>query len=196
MTTRDSSKWNMMNLYPRGHWARLTFKAPLVAWRLGMGPITGRLFMVLTTKGRKSGLARHTMVEYYKLNGTKYATCAFGARAQYYQNILSDPHVTVQTADGTESALAVRVTDAHELLAVYELFKRRDPPLLHWYLSSLGIKPEPDAVLANRERVHFLRFDPVSEFSPPGLEVDLAWLWPVALLGLLVWRRVRSIART
>ncbi len=200
MTARESTgwhvaaKWNMMNLYPGSRRAKMVFKAPLIAWRLGLGPITGKLFLVLTTTGRKSRLPRHTMVEYYTLNGVKYATCAFGARAHYYQNILADPRVTVQTADGTASALATRVTDDEELLAVYELFKRRDPPLLLWYLDSLGIKPDADDVLANKERVYFLRFEPADEVTPPGLEVDLAWLWPVTLLGVLAWRWLRSRA--
>jgi deazaflavin-dependent oxidoreductase (nitroreductase family) len=149
--------------------------------------------MVLTTTGRKSGLPRHTMVEYHVLNDVKYAPCAFGARAHYYRNILADPRVTIQTAAGTEGALAVRVTEDEELIAVYELFKRRDPPLLNWYLDSLGIKPEPDDILANKARIYFLRFDPVEAATPPGLEVDLAWLWPVVLLGLLGtwWLRKR-----
>lgn len=183
-----------MNLYPGSRWARMLFRTPLIAWRLGLGPITGKLFLVLTTTGRKSRLPRYTMVEFYTLKGVKYVTCAFGARAQYYLNIVADPRVTVQTADGTESALATRVTDDDELLAVYELFKRRDPPLLLWYLNSLGIKPAADDVLANKERVYFLRFEPTDEVTPPGIEVDLAWLWPVALLGVLAWRWLRSRA--
>jgi deazaflavin-dependent oxidoreductase (nitroreductase family) len=170
----------------------MLFRAPLIAWRLGMGPVTGKLFLVLTTTGRKSGLPRHTMVEYYSIDGVKYAACAFGARAQYYKNIAADPRVTIQSADGTESALAKRVTDGEELLAVYELFKRRDPPLLLWYLDSLGIKPEAEDILANKERLHFLRFEPVEEGTPPGLEVDLAWLWPVALLAVLAWSGLLS----
>jgi deazaflavin-dependent oxidoreductase (nitroreductase family) len=182
----------MMNFYPGARWARLLAKAPLVAWRLGLGPITGKLFLVLTTIGRKSGLPRHTMLEYYRLNGRKYAACAFGAKAQYYRNILADPRVTIQTADGAEGARAVRVTDDGEMVAVYELFKRRDPPLLYWYLQSLGIESNSKDVVANKERIYFLRFDPVDDVTPPGLEVDLAWLWPLALLALLGIRRIKS----
>lgn len=126
------------------------------------------------------------------MNGIKYVACAFGARAQYYQNIVADPRVTIQTSDGTESVLATRVTDGEELLAVYDVFKRRDPLLLLWYLDSLGVKPEADDVLANKERLYFLRFEPADEVTPSGLEVDLAWLWTVALLGVLAWRGLRS----
>jgi deazaflavin-dependent oxidoreductase (nitroreductase family) len=186
-----SGNWNMMRFYPRAPWARSMAKAPLVAWRLGLGPITGRLFLVLTTTGRKSGLPRHTMVEYYKRDAAKYAVCAFGAKAHYYRNILADPRVTIQTADGTESARASRVTEEEDLIAVYELFNSRDPVMLNWYLNSLGVTPEVSDVVANKESVYFLRFDPAEVIAPPGLEVDLAWLWPVAILGGLLWRRLR-----
>ncbi len=186
-----SRDWNMMRFYPRAPWAKSLAKAPLVAWRLGLGPVTGKLFLVLTTTGRKSGLPRHTMVEYYAMGDAKYAVCAFGARAQYYKNILADPRVTVQTADGTESALASRVTEDDELVAVLKLFKNRDPFMLNWYLDSLGIQADAEGVLANKERVYFLRFDPVPEVAPSGLEVDLAWVWPVALLALLLRRVLR-----
>jgi deazaflavin-dependent oxidoreductase (nitroreductase family) len=188
----EPGKWNMMRFYPRSRWGKLMWKAPLILWRLGLGPITGKLFLVLTTTGRKSGLPRHVMLEYYKRNGAKYAASAFGVKSQYYRNIRADPRVTIQTSDGTEGARAVRVTDDEEVLAVYELFKRRDPVLLSWYLKSLGVKPEADDVLANKDRLYFLRFDPVDQVTPPGLEVDLAWLWLLALLGLLAVRRIRS----
>jgi deazaflavin-dependent oxidoreductase (nitroreductase family) len=190
-----SADWNTLRFYPRSGWARFLTRAPLVAWRLGLGPISGKLFLVLTTTGRKSGIPRHAMVEYYSLDGIKYAACAFGAEAQYYKNIQADPRVTIQTADGTESARASRVTDDDELVAVYELFKRRDPFMLNWYLNSLGIKPDAEDVVANKERVYFLRFEPSAEVGPGGLDVDLAWLWPLALLGLLAWRWLRSFGR-
>jgi len=185
---RESPAQGMMRLYPRSRWAKALWRAPLLFWRLGLGPISGRLFLVLTVRGRKSGLPRYTMLEYYKLDGNKYVTCAFGERAQYYRNILADPHVTVQTADGTERARTVRVTDDDEMMMVYELFKRRDPPLFYTYLNMLGIKPTAEDVLIHKNRIHFLRFEPTEAETPSGLEVDLAWLWPAALLALLAWR--------
>jgi deazaflavin-dependent oxidoreductase (nitroreductase family) len=178
----------LMRFYPRSRWAKALWRAPLILWRLGLGPLSGRLFLVLTVRGRKSGLPRRTMLEYYELNGVKYVTCAFGERAQYYRNILADPHVTIQTADGTESVRAVRVTDDDEFIAVYELFKRRDPPLFYAYLNALGIEPTVEDVLIHQDRIHFLRFEPTAARSLPGLEVDLAWLWPVVFLMLVALR--------
>ena len=191
--SRQPKDRGMMKIYPRARWARLLMKTPLISWRLGLGPITGRLFIALTTTGRKSGLPRRTMIEYHTTKGKKYAPCAFGIRSQWYQNILADPRVTIQTSDGTESALAIRVTDDDELLDVYDLFMRRDAPLTKWYLKTLDIEPGSADLLAKKDRVHFIRFDPTNEAAPPGLAVDLVWLWPVGLFALfaLLWILIR-----
>jgi len=43
--------------YPSGIMKRL-LKAPILFYRLGLGLVVGRLFMVMTTTGRKSGQPR------------------------------------------------------------------------------------------------------------------------------------------
>lgn len=45
--------------YPKGL-LKLLFKSPILLYRLGLGLFVGRLFMVLTTIGRKSGKPRRT----------------------------------------------------------------------------------------------------------------------------------------
>jgi deazaflavin-dependent oxidoreductase (nitroreductase family) len=183
--TNSTPGKNMMDLYPSAGWSRVMFKAPINFWRLGLGPLTGKIFLLITTTGRVSGLPRRTMVEYHKVDGVKYAACAFGGKADWYRNIQIDPRVTMQSSDGTESAIAYRVDDDEELLAVYQVFKRRDPPLTNWYLSSLGIEDTPEDVLENKDKVYWIGFTPTAEATPPGLDVDLAWLWLVGLLAVL-----------
>lgn len=182
-------------IYPRG-WLRWVVKAPILLWRLGFGPILGRVFMLLTTWGRKSGLPRRTVVEYHVLGEKIYAPCAFGPKADWYKNILANPRVTVQTARGIQSMIATRVTDDEELLAVYELLRRRDPVLLDAYLRSLDIRPDPADVVAKKDRIYWIRFEPTDEPTPPPLEVDLAWIWPVVLLLMLMMRRPRRGCRS
>ena len=178
-------KPNMLDLYPKSSWMRLLFKAPILSWRLGLGPLVGRVTMILTTTGRKTGLPRHTMLECHTINGKKYAPCAYGEKADYFQNILVDPRVTVQTADGTQSMIASRVTDDEELVMFFRHGMDFAPSFLTWYLESLDIQPSIEAVLANKDKIFWLRFDPTEELTPPGLEVDLAWLWPLALVVVL-----------
>lgn len=180
---RLSIQW----IYPRSEWSRQAFRLPFLLWRLGMGPLFGRVILILTTTGRRSGLPRRAALEYHKMGGKKYAVSAFGTRSEWYRNILADPYVSIQSADGSERAVARRVSDDKELLSVFQVFMRRDPPITRWYLRSLGIQPDGESILANKDRIHLLRFDPTGEAAPPGLDVDLAWLWPVALLWLLLF---------
>lgn len=180
--------------YPVKEWQKLAFKAPVHLWRLGLGPIIGHIFILITHTGRKSGLPRRTMTEYHTLGGKKYVPCAFGKRSDWYKNIAADPRVTIQTARGAESVIARRVTDDYELVRAYDLLKRRNPIMLKWYLDSLGIRDDPSDVVAKKDRITIFTFDPTDEPTPPPLEADLAWmsiLVAAAWLGWVVYRLSR-----
>jgi deazaflavin-dependent oxidoreductase (nitroreductase family) len=191
MPIEDSQELKGMMFYPRQNWQKLAFKAPMLLWRMGLGPIVGKLIMVITTTGNKSKLPRHNMAEYYTLDGRKYTVCAYGEKAAWYKNIKADPRVTVQTAEGTQNMKAVRVTEDQELNRVVDLFMRRNAVLTTRYLESLGIKSDRSDMLTKKDRLYLLRFDPTDEPTPPGLEADLKWVWPVLglVLVLLAWAR-------
>ena len=191
--TSASEPLNMMQFYPKGDPVRTLAKSPMILWRLGLGPVIGKFVMVITTRGRKSGKPHSVMTEYHEMDGLKYVPCAFGERSDWYKNIQADPYVTIQTSSGTEKALASRVIEDGELLELYHLIHARNAPMLIWYLNSLGIKDEPDEVLANKNKIVFIRFDPVKEEGLPGLEVDLAWIYPAILFAILVLRILYNI---
>lgn len=172
--------------YPTSRWRKAFFKAPITLWRLGFGRLLGKIFLLITHTGRNSRLPRRTLVEYHALDGVTYVPCAFGTRTDWYQNIQADPFVTIQYSRHPRRVQAVRVTDDRELLAVYTLFMRRDPPIMKWYLQSLEIQPNPADVLLKKDRIYWLRFDPTEAPTPPPLKADLAWIWLFALAGGLV----------
>ena len=186
-------KLNMMQFYPKNDPIRALARSPLFLWRLGLGPIIGKYMMVITTKGRKTGKPHRVMTEYHAMDGLKYAPCAFGEQSDWYKNLQADPYVTIQTAVGTERVLASRVIDDGELLEVYHLVHHRNAPMLIWYLKSLGIEDDPDDVFANKDKVIFIRFDPVRDERLPGLEVDLAWIYTAVLFGILALRILYNI---
>jgi deazaflavin-dependent oxidoreductase (nitroreductase family) len=181
--------------YPARRWQQLAFKAPVNLWRLGLGPIVGHVLMLISHTGRKSGLTRRTLVEYHVLEGKKYAPVAFGEQAQWYQNILANPLVTIQTAGGAQGAIATRVTDDAELVIVYNLLMRRNPVMMRWYLDSLGIRDTPEDVIAKKDRIFLLRFDPTGEPTPPPLEADLWWVWIIGGGLLLGWLMYSLLSR-
>jgi deazaflavin-dependent oxidoreductase (nitroreductase family) len=83
--------------YPSHPVLRALFKSPILLYRLGLGWLVGRLFMILTTTGRKSGLPRPTAIEYHRLHGRKYVMNAYGTKSDWYRNLLADPLVTIQS---------------------------------------------------------------------------------------------------
>ena len=165
--------------YPEAGWRKWMFKAPLQLWRLGLGPLLGQYLLVLTHKGRKSGRIYHTMVEYHKLNEKIYVPAAFGSQSDWYQNIFTHPQVTVQTSNGSESMSAARVVDDQEVLDVFEYFLRRDPPLTKLYLKTLDIEPNADDVIANKDKIYWIRLELTDDPALLPLEADLAWIWLV-----------------
>jgi deazaflavin-dependent oxidoreductase (nitroreductase family) len=90
----------------------------LLMWRLGLGPwvnawpdVLGRI-MVITHTGRKTGLSRRTPVNYAEVDGELYCTAAYGSKADWYRNIVTDPQVEVWLPDGWWAGVAHEVTDS------------------------------------------------------------------------------------
>lgn len=191
ITKKTIMNWiptSMRDLYPDKQWEKVLYKFPIIAWRLGLGPILGRYIMIITHIGRKTGIPRRTAVEFHIMNGIKYIPCAFGVKSQWYRNIMANPRVTIQTSEGTEQMTAVRISQDEELISVIEMILDRNPSLMNWYLDSIGIKPTRSEILTHKEDLVFLRFDPTSDPTPRGLEVDLAWIWPTMILWSLISR--------
>ena len=91
--------------------SRMMLRAPVGLWRLGLGPLAGRVWMVVTTTGRSSALPRHTVVYPHVIGGRTYLWCPYGGRAQWYRNLVAEPVATVQWRRGTHVVRAVPLTD-------------------------------------------------------------------------------------
>lgn len=181
--------------YRTGKLRRFFFRLPLYLWRLGLGPLLPTHLLVLTTTGRKSGLPRHTALEYTQMNQRKYIASGWGKRSDWYKNIMADPYVTVQTGpDGVESGEVHRVTDEAELRALFDVF--RHSPAWDIYLESWGVKPDKENFIAHKSCLYLLRIDPTDTPTPPPLKADLRWVWGTAAGLLAVWALVRLVSRT
>ena len=89
------------------------FKIPILQYKLGLGWLIGEYVLLLTTTGRKSGKPRHTPLEYiHDREHDKYRIAAgWGGRTDWYRNICTDPHVTVQLGHRRFAAIAERASD-------------------------------------------------------------------------------------
>lgn len=171
----------------------MLLRAPVGLWRLGLGPLAGRVWMVVTTTGRSSGLPRHTVVYPHVIGGRTYLWCPYGGRAQWYRNLVADPVATVQWRRGTHVVRAVPLTDESEALEVVAALRRFGASWFRGYLTSQGLDDTNEEILKHWQRLHLRRLEPTTEPGPPPLRVDLAWVWLVPasalVLGLLARRR-------
>jgi len=163
----------------------------VLLWRLGLGawinlwPQVGGRILVITHKGRKSGLPRRTPVNYAIVNDELYITAGFGSKSDWYRNIQSNPEVQIWLPDGWYSGLAQEVSDE----------KLRLPVLRQVLINSGfaayafgGLNPntisdeELQAATASYRLVRLVRTAPR---TGPGGPSDLAWVWPLATFLLL-----------
>lgn len=110
---------------------------------IGLGPLVGRLILLLTTTGRKSGLKRVTPLQYETVGDLTYLGSARGAQADWYRNLLADPHVEVQVKARRFRALAEPITDPARIADFLELRLRRHPRLIGAILRSEGLPAPP-----------------------------------------------------
>ena len=118
---------------------RMLLRLPVGLWRVGLGPLAGRVWMVVTTTGRSSGLPRHTVVYPHVVGGRTYLWCPYGGRAQWYRNLVAHPVATVQSRRGTHVVRAVPLTDEAEAVGVASELHRFPASFFRSYLASQGL---------------------------------------------------------
>ncbi len=166
--------------------------APLYAWRLGLGPVMGRYIMLITQINHKTGNPCKNSLEYFEINGIKYIANVFGVQSQWYRNILANPRVTIQSSDGTEQMVAVPISQDDEFINCVEWLRNRNPKYANHFVSKIKPQSNRKDLLKYKEELIFLRFDPTSEPTPRGLDVDLAWIWPILLIWSVIFRPPRK----
>ena len=97
----------------------------------------GRYILLLTTTGRKSGLPRHTPLEYeYDRENDRYRIAAgWGGNTDWYRNLLANPQVTIQVGNRKFSAIAEPASDeevARYMLEVSQRHPRMDHIWNRW----------------------------------------------------------------
>jgi deazaflavin-dependent oxidoreductase (nitroreductase family) len=171
----------------------------LFMWRLGLGswinvwPEVGGRIMVITHIGRKTGLRRHTPVNYALVDDQIYCTAGFGSISDWYRNIMANPQVEVWLPDGWWAGVAEDVSDSEERISLM-----REVLVASGFAAYLaGINPrtitdeELETVTANYRLIRIRRTEARTGRGGPG---DLSWVWPLAtmiLLPLALLRRRR-----
>ena len=163
----------------------------MLMWRLGLGSwvniwpaVIGRI-MVITHKGRISGLSRYTPVNYTLIDGEIYCTAAYGEKSDWYKNMMETPEVEVWLPGSWWTGVAEDISDS----------EMRVPYLRQVLIASgfaaraAGINPHimPDDEFEEvTESYRLIRIQRKEARTGKGGPGDLAWVWPLATIILML----------
>jgi deazaflavin-dependent oxidoreductase (nitroreductase family) len=113
---------------PKG-FLRFLFRLPLWLYRVKLGWILGKRFLMLTHIGRKSGQPRQVMLEvvHHDADTSVYFVAAgWRGKADWFKNIQTNPAVQVTVGAHTLKATAA-VMQLVEAAATFYIYARRYP---------------------------------------------------------------------
>jgi len=86
------------------------FRAPIGLYRLRLGFVLGRRFLMLEHRGRKTGITRRTVLEVVANDrDTLCVAAAWGERAHWLRNIVVDPNVRIYWGVRRFDTVAARI---------------------------------------------------------------------------------------
>src|SRR5512140_588749 len=101
-----------------------------VLYALGLGPLVGKLILLLTTTGRLSGQKRVTPLQYEEIDGLYYLGAARGLKADWIRNIQACPEVEIRVGARHFHGLAEVVTDPSKFADFMEVRLERHPRMI------------------------------------------------------------------
>jgi deazaflavin-dependent oxidoreductase (nitroreductase family) len=113
-------------------WAKMknVQKIHRVLYAIGLGPLVGRIILLLTTTGRRSGLKRVTPLQYELIGTDYYLGAARGVKADWVQNIQVNPQVEICVGAKQFQGLAEVVTDPAKFADFLEVRLERHPRMM------------------------------------------------------------------
>lgn len=121
-------------------WLRAFLRAPIALYRVGLGPLLGRRFLLLHHKGRKTGAARRTVLEvvdFDRPTNTYYVAVGFGRRSDWFRNLKHDPHARIEIGLKKLDVIA-HVLDVREGAARMCSYAQRNPKLARALAAFMG----------------------------------------------------------
>ena len=101
-----------------------------VLYAIGLGPLVGRIILLLTTTGRRSGLKRVTPLQYEMIGEDCYIGAARGVKADWVRNIQINPQVEVHVGAKHFQGVAEIVTDPCRFADFMEVRLKRHPRMI------------------------------------------------------------------
>ena len=153
---------------------RLIKRPPQVAYALGLGPLIGRLVLLLTTTGRVSGKPRVTPLQYERVGDTFLVGAARGRKSDWVRNLLANPQVHVRVKSQRITARAEVIRDPEEIADFLEVRLERRPRMMAAMLKADGISSQAtrDQLLGYAAKIVVVKLHPYSPGPDPVNQVS------------------------
>ena len=168
-------------------------KFMVILWKLGLAdwiniwPTVFGQIMVITHKGRKTGYKRLSPVNFAIINGEIYCTAGFGEKSDWFQNILMNPNVEVWLTEGRWEGTAEDISNDPN-----RLFYLREVLIASGFAAPLaGVYPKKidDETLDRLTNTYrLIKIKRVKERTGRDGPGELAWIWPLVTVVLLIWK--------
>ena len=143
---------------------RFLFRAPIFLYRVGLGGLLGRRFLLLNHVGRKSGLPRQTVLEvvnYEAETGSYFIAAGFGRKSHWLVNILAQPNVNIQVGWRKMMVTAVPLSPEASGEAMVD-YARRYPTAAKNLMRFIGFEATTEEAFrtVGRESIPFIELKP------------------------------------
>lgn len=101
-----------------------------VLYAIGLGPLVGRIVLLLTTTGRRSGKKRVTPLQYELIGEDYFLGAARGLKADWVRNIQSNPRVEIRVGAKCFQGIAEVTTDPSKFADFMEVRLARHPHMI------------------------------------------------------------------
>jgi deazaflavin-dependent oxidoreductase (nitroreductase family) len=99
-------------------------------YAIGLGPLVGRIILLLTTTGRRSGKKRVTPLQYEMIGADYFLGAARGVNADWVRNIQSNPQVEIRVGARYFQGTAEVITDPSKFADLMEVRLERHPRMV------------------------------------------------------------------
>jgi len=124
-------------------WRMMRSLNRLAVKRLKTGKGGPKFVLLLTTTGRKSGLPRQTPLQFEVVDGEYVLGSARGLGADWVQNILACPQVTVEAGGRMFAATAEVLSDTAKIADFFMLRLQRRPLMMRMMFLMEGLSLNP-----------------------------------------------------
>ncbi len=148
---------------------RFALRLPIWLYHLRLGWLLGERFLLLTHTGRKSGLARQTVIEvvrHDKTTGTYFVASGFGHKTDWLLNIKQNPNVLITVRQRAHLAHARLLSESDSAKELLDYAKRH--PIAFRELSALLTGKSIEATEENCRQ--FAKSAPITAFEPKNIK--------------------------